>query len=254
MPASLVIAKNTLDEARHNKVLYIALAFFLLLIVFSRFMGEVSIHQQVKVLKDIGLAAISLFAIFIAIFMSVTSLYRDLNLRTIYSIISKPVSRSEIVIGKLIGLCLAIFIVVLGMSAFLYVILFFSERAIDLQLVPALVLICVEAFVIAAVGLVFSSFTTPFLSGIFTMGVFLIGRVSSQLAEFGRRSENEIFKFVTTQLRAVYDLEAFNLRTEAAYHLPIYREDFVYPLFYAAFMLGILVFIAIVLFQKRDFK
>lgn len=254
MHPAIVIAKNTIDEARHNKILYIALLFFLFLILFSRMMGEVSINQQVKVLKDVGLATISIFSVFVAIITSVTSLHRDLNQKTIYAILPKPISRTDIIVGKFIGLCLTVLIVIVGMSSFLYLILFVSEQTIDFQLIPAIFLTYIETCIVVAIGLLFSSFSTPFLSGLFTMGLFLVGRISFELAQFGERSKNPLFKFFAEKVRAVYDLEAFNLRTEAAYHLPIYREDLLYPFFYAVFLVGVLVFASIILFRKRDFK
>src|SRR4051794_9193476 len=94
------IASLTFSEARHNKVLHIALGFAGLLILFSLFMGEVSLSQNEKVVKDVGLASISIFGTFVAIFLGVNTLYKELEQRTIYSIVSKPVSRHEILVGK----------------------------------------------------------------------------------------------------------------------------------------------------------
>jgi ABC-type transport system involved in multi-copper enzyme maturation permease subunit len=249
-----MIAQNSFMEARYNKVLHIALGFAAILIVFSLFLGQVSLHQNIKVVKDVGMATISLFGIFVAIFLGVNSLYRELEHRTIYAIVSKPIRRFEILLGKYLGMLMVLTTSVVAMTLFLYVVTVFIEHRIDWNLLPALALILIELFIVAALGIFFSSFSTPFLSGFFTMGLFLVGRVSSELGAFGERSDDFFFRLLSIGVQKVFDLQAFNLRAEVVHGIPIYREDFWLPIFYAFFLIVIVLFVSFQIFKKRDFK
>lgn len=249
-----IIALNVYREARHNRVLHIGLGFALVLIAFSLFMGEVSLYQNEKVVKDVGLMCISLLGVFVAVYMGVNSLYKDLELRTIYSIVSKPISRWEILVGKYLGMALVLASVVVMMSLYLYLVTAFIESKIDFALIPAIALIYVELLIVAAFAVLFSSFSTPFLSGFFAFGIFLVGRVSGELAHFGERSKNIVFRFFANTIQSVFDLQSFNLRTQAVHKLPLYREDFWLPVGYAVFLIGIILFFSILFFRRRDFK
>jgi len=249
-----IIAWNTLAEARHNKVLHIAGAFAAVMIAFSFFMGEVSLYQNVKVVKDIGMATISLLGVFVAIYLGVNILYKELELRTIYTIVSKPINRYEILMGKYFGMALVLSVVVGLMTFFLYAVTLILEFKIDFYILPAIVLILVELWIVAALAILFSSFSSPFLSGFFTFGIFLVGRVAFELGQFGERSQSEAFKFFATTIQKAYDLEAFNLRTEVVHRIPIYAEDIWLPLLYALFLIFVCLSVSIFVFQKRDFK
>jgi ABC-type transport system involved in multi-copper enzyme maturation permease subunit len=249
-----IIATNTYLEARHNKVLHIAAAFAAVLILFSLFMGEVSLFQNEKVVKDIGLASISSLGVFVAVFLGVNTLFKELQGRTIYSIVSKPIDRYEILLGKFLGMALVLASIVIMMTIYLYLVTSFIESKVDFELLPAVGLIYAELLIVAALAIFFSSFSTPFLSGFFTVGFFLVGRVSHDLGQFGNRSKNEVFKVFATWIQKVFDLDSFNLRTQVVHKLPIYREDFWLPVGYGAAMICVLLTISIIIFARRDFK
>lgn len=250
----LIIAQNLYREARHNKVLHIAVGFAAIIIIFSLFLGEVSLYQNEKVVKDIGLASISLLGVFVAIFLGVNSLFKELDRRTIYAIISKPLSRSQFLVGKFLGMALVLAVVVMAMTAFLYVVTGLLESGIDLGLLPAIGLIYVELLIVAAIAILFSSFSTPFLSAFFTAGFFIVGRVAQDLGQFGERSQNPAFKFFAKSVQKVFDLASFNLRDTVVHKLPVYAEDFWFPVLYGLIAVGLLLTISISLFQRRDFK
>jgi len=252
--AVFILAKNVFDDARHSRVLYIAFGFAVTLILFSYFLGQVSLNQDIKVVKDLGLATISLLGVFVAIYLSVNTLFQEVKHRTIYTIISKPLRRHEVVIGKFLGMALVLLVVVALMSFVLYLVIGIQEFSFDYRLFPALFLIYIEMLIVASFGLVFSSFSSPFLSGFFTFGIFLIGRVSFELGQFGARSKNELFKFFATGIQKTFDLAGFNLRSEVVHGLPIYREDILFPVAYAAALILVCMLISAMAFERRDFK
>ncbi|MBN8554229.1 MAG: ABC transporter permease subunit [Deltaproteobacteria bacterium] len=249
-----IIAANTYSEARHNKVLHIAGGFAAALILFSLFMGEVSLYQNEKVVKDVGLACISIFGVFVAIYLGVNTLFKELERRTIYSVVSKPVDRHEVLLGKYLGMIMVLISVVFMMTVYLYLVTAFIESKVDWALLPAIGLIIVELAVVAAMAVFFASFSTPFLSGFFCLGLFLIGRITHDLGAFGERSKNPLFKIFATWIQKIYDLEAFDLRTHVVHKLPVYAEDFWLPAAYGLFLIGILLTLSILTFRRRDFK
>ncbi len=252
--AMFSIAKSTYLEARHNRVLHLASLFAIILILFSLFLGEVSLFQNEKIVKDIGLASISLLGIFVAIFLGVNSLYKELERRTIYSIISKPITRTEIIFGKFLGMLTVIGSIVLMMTIFLYLVTAFLESSVDISLMPAIGLIFFELVIVAAISVFYSSFSSPFLSAFFATGTIIVGRVARDLGDFGERSKNPVFKFFATSVQKVFDLEAFNLRTVAVHKLPIYYSDFWLPVAYSLIAATLLLVISNWIFSRRDFK
>jgi ABC-type transport system involved in multi-copper enzyme maturation permease subunit len=254
MQRYFIIAANTYREARHNKVLHIAGGFAAALILFSLFMGEVSLYQNEKIVKDVGLACISLFGVFVAVYLGVNTLYKELERRTLYSVVSKPIDRHEILLGKYFGMVMVLTSVVFMMTIYLYLVTAFIESKVDWTLLPAIGLIIVELGVVAAIAIFFASFSTPFLSGFFTFGLFLIGRVTHDLGAFGERSKNPLFKFLATSIQKVYDLEAFDLRTHVVHKLNVYAEDFWLPVIYGFFLITLLLTFSILAFRRRDFK
>jgi len=214
----------------------------------------VSLYQNEKVVKDIGMATISILGVFVAIFLGVNTLYKDLDRRTIYTIVAKPINRFEILLGKYFGMASVLVFIVSLMTVYLYIMTLILEGRIDWSLLPAMALLLCELFIVAAIAILFSSFSTPFLSGFFTAGLFLVGRVSQELGQFGERSKNDIFKWFATSIQKVYDLEIFDLRTRVVHKLPVYIEDFWIPVLYAFFLVSLLLLSSIFFFSRRDFK
>jgi ABC-type transport system involved in multi-copper enzyme maturation permease subunit len=201
-----------------------------------------------------GLAAISILGVFVAIYLGVNSLYQDMEKRTIYTVMAKPVTRSEILFGKYLGMVLVLTSVVVMMTTYLYLVTTFVESKVDWALLPAVFLILVELWIVAAVAVFFSSFASPFLSGFFTFGVFVTGRLSRELADFGERSKNLFFKFFATGVQKAFDLEAFDLRSAVVHKLPVYAEDVWLPFAYALILILLLLLLSNAFFMKRDFK
>jgi len=110
------IARNAFREAVRDRVLYNLVLFVLLLTGASIFIGELSGGQERKVIVDLGLSAMLLFGVFIAIFVGVGLVYKEIERRTIYAVFSKPVGRGEFLVGKYFGLCLTLLVNVLVMG------------------------------------------------------------------------------------------------------------------------------------------
>lgn len=170
------LALNTFREAIRNKVLHSLLAFALALILSSLALAELSLREEARLTRDLGLAGVDLLSVIIAIFVGGNLLYKELHLRTIHTILSKPVRRWEFILGKYLGMALTLAAEIVLMGLVLAGVLALAGAPPDLALLQALVLLGVQALVVTAMALLFSSFSTPFLSGILTMGLFVVGR------------------------------------------------------------------------------
>src|SRR5256712_13656850 len=178
------IARNAFREAVRDRVLYNLVVFALLLIDGAIFLGELSAGQEAKIIVDLGLSAILLFGVFIAIFVGVGLVYKEIERRTLYAILSKPIGRGEFVLGKYLGLCLTLLVNVAIMGVGLSLALVYVKRGWDplvVRIWPAVLLTYVELIILTGVAMLFSSFSSPALSALLTFFVFVIGHFSSDL-------------------------------------------------------------------------
>ena len=160
----IAIALNAFREAVRDRVLYNLVLFVLLLTAAAIFIGELSGGQERKVIVDLGLSAMLLFGAFIAIFVGVGLVYKEIEKRTIYAIFSKPVGRGEFLVGKYLGLCLTLLVNVLVMGLGVSLALIYVSRGWDPLVVviwPAVLLIYLELMILTAIALLFSSFSSP---------------------------------------------------------------------------------------------
>src|SRR5215204_3731331 len=178
------IARNAFREAVRDRVLYNLVLFVLILTGASIFIGELSGGQERKVIVDLGLSAMLLFGVFIAIFVGVGLVYKEIERRTIYAVFSKPVGRGEFLVGKYLGLCLTLLVNVGVMAVGVSLALLYVNGGWDpliLTIWPAVLLIYIELMLLTAVALLFSSFSSPALSALLTFMVFIIGHFSADL-------------------------------------------------------------------------
>src|SRR5256886_8718118 len=163
------IARNTFREAVRDRVLYNLVLFVLILTAAAIFVGELSGGQERKIIVDLGLSAMLLFGVFIAIFVGVGLVYKEIERRTIYAIFAKPVGRGEFLIGKYLGLCLTLAVNVSVMGAGVSLALLYVRGGwgpLVANVWPAVALVYVELLILVAVALLFSSFSSPAPSGL----------------------------------------------------------------------------------------
>lgn len=251
----LAIALNTFREAVRDRILYGILFFAIAFLLFILVLGELSLNHEERVLIDVGLAGISLFAVVIAVFLGVSLLFKEIEKKTLYTVLSKPVRRVEFMLGKFLGLVVTLGIQVLLMGVVLGALLVAKDVPLRAHLGWSLGLVFLEVTLVSSVALFFSSFSTPFVSGVLTLGVFVTGRLLDALRELSHRGSAE--------LRAVVDgivAVAPNFYLYAPGHHTLAEsapgmEPFMYvakivayTLVYSAILLGL----ASAIFARRD--
>lgn len=178
------IALNTFREAIRNRVMGVLLLFALGLIAFSTVLGALSLSEDIRIIKDIGLAGVDGFCAIISLFLGVNLLGKELDRKTVYSMLSKPIRRSEFLLGKYLGLLTTMAVLLAVMSMVLAVVIEIKGGSYDGLLLRAQVLIFFEVVLLVAISMLFSSFSTPYLSAMFSGALWVIGRNMGELTAF----------------------------------------------------------------------
>ena len=204
----IAIAHNTFREAIRDKILYGFLFFAICIILFSLVLGQLSLGQQLRTTIDVGLFGISLFSVLIAIFIGINLLNKEIQKRTIYPVLSKPVSRPAYLLGKFFGIALVLLVQICLMLAVFFPLVKLQGGNITFGLVTAVVLIYFEVLIVISMALFFTSFSSPFLSGIFCLGLFVAGRNASLISELSEQEQlaslAPIFDTISTVLPNLY--------------------------------------------------
>ncbi len=249
------IAENTMREAIRSKVLYTLLFFAVLLIGTGVLLATLTYVESERILQSVGLAAIRLFGAAIAIFIGIGLIHREVERRTIYTILSKPISRAEFLLGKYLGLVATVWLQVAIMGAAFAAVSLLAGAPLTVQHAIALGLAGVELAVIVALATLFSSFTTPMLAALFTTGLYAIGHLSRDLRDLGARSDAESVRTAALTLyRLLPDLETFNLTTQALHSQPVPGSQVIFALLYGAGYSALVLLLAVTVFDRRDFK
>lgn len=252
------IARNTFREAVRDRVLYNLVVFALLLIAGAIFIGELSAGQEAKIIVDLGLSAILLFGVFIAIFVGVGLVYKEIERRTLYAILAKPIGRGEFLLGKYLGLCLTLLVNVVVMGVGLSLALMFVKRGwnpLVLRIWPAILLIYVELMILTGVAMMFSAFSSPALSALLTFFVFAIGHFSADLKMLGQTMPSAPARWLFTGLYyLVPNLANYNAIAVAAHGLWPGWRALGFAIAYGAAYVVVLIAATMLIFSKRNLK
>jgi ABC-type transport system involved in multi-copper enzyme maturation permease subunit len=249
------IAANTVREAIRNKILYALVFFAVLLIGVGVVLSTLSYVEQERIIQDVGLSAIRLFSAVIAIFLGVGLIHKEVDRRTIYTIVTKSVARWEFLLGKYLGLVATVWMQVAVMSVAFLVVSWLTGAPLYPQHFYALLLTAGEVGLLVAIATFFSAYTTPMLASFFTGGFYVVGHLTRDLKQLGSQSDAESVKAVASWLyRLLPDLESFNLTVEALHGLPVTPAEVGWPLAYGALYVVLVLIAGSVVFHAKDFR
>lgn len=252
------IAIYTFKEAARERVLYNLVVFALLMIGGAILVGHISVGIEQIVIVNLGLSSISVFGLLMAIFIGIGLVYKEIERRTIYTILSKPVRRWEFILGKYAGLCLTILINTTIMTAGFYAALFYQKRhlsAEDLRPLGAVYFILLELALVVGLAIFFSSISTPILSALFTFCVYLIGHFLGEIRFLGERSENVfVQKFTLGIYYLLPNFTDFDVIARVAHGHGVAWSSIMTNSLYALLYVAILLSAAVLIFEEREFK
>ena len=251
----LVFAQNTFREAVRDKLLYNLLLFGGLMILSSIVLAKLHVGYDERIYRDVGLAAIALFGALIAIFVGVSLVHREISLQTVYAMLAKPVHRHEFLIGKYLGLVGLLGVEIAIMFGFFLGVLALKGSPVTAGLFWATLLIFCELALVTAIAIFFSSFTTPYLAGMFTVGLWITGHLLADVRAFGLQDGSEAFRPITEFLYwALPNLDRLDIKAEAASGDVIDAGRVGLATLYAALYSMALLCGATALFRRRDFR
>jgi ABC-type transport system involved in multi-copper enzyme maturation permease subunit len=249
------IAFNTVRELVRSKLLYTLLLFAGLLIAGSIAIAQLTMGGWERIITDVSLAAIEMVGLLVAVLIGVSVVAGEVEKRTIYPTLAKPVSRGAFLFGRYAGLSAILALMTGIMLALLWLTLSLSGYALSGTALFAASLILIELLLMASAALFFSSFTTPILASAFSLSLFLIGHLLSDLRAFAERSKNPAVRaFVEGAARVLPDLELLNLKGHAANALPVGGHFVAASAAYGLAYAGLLLVLSIAVFRRRDLK
>jgi ABC-type transport system involved in multi-copper enzyme maturation permease subunit len=249
------VALNTYRETVRDKVLYNLVLFALLMISSSYVLGKISVYHEAKITKDLGLASISIFGMVIAIFIGISLVSKEIDKRTLYGVLPKPMSRVQFLLGKYFGLLMTLLVNVAIMTAGFILLLFIMDQPFEPALLKAIYLIYMKLAVLVGVAILFSTFTSSILAILFTGFIYVAGYFSAGLKNFENVVDSTFLPQVT---RALYYLlpnfKNFDVKAAAVAGDPIAFSQLGWATLYALFYITLLLVVAALIFQRRDLK
>lgn len=252
------IALNTFREAVRDRVLYNLIVFALLLIGTAILFGEISIGVQKLVLINLGLTAITFFGLAIAIFIGIGLVYKEMDKRTLYALLAKPVRRYEFILGKFAGLGLTLLVNTLLMGVGFFLALYYVKgglEAADTELLWAIYFVFFQLLLATALALFFSCFSSPVLSAAFTFALFIIGNFAADMKELSELLKTPWLENIT--IAAYYcapNFSNFNVATSVAHGHPVPWTLVWTNTAYGIVYIGLVLLLSILVFQNRNLK
>lgn len=253
-----IVAINTFREAVRDRVLYNLIFFALMMMAAAVLVGGVSIGIERDVMVNLGLTAISLFGIVMAIFIGVGLVHKEIEKRTLYSVLAKPIQRWQFLAGKFVGLLLTLVVntvlMAIGLSAALFYVTRKFERG-DGTIVVAIYFILLELALITALALFFSCFSSPILSTLYTLGIYVAGMFSPDIRDIGVVTSSPAVKAVAKFIYYVLpNFHNFNTIAAAAHSETIPLALIWQNTAYAGLYVMVILIGASAMFSGRDLK
>ena len=251
------IATNTFREAVRDRVLYNLIAFALLMTGAAVLVGQISIDIEKLVVVNLGLTAVSLFGIVIAIFIGIGLVSKEIDRRTLYTVLSRPVQRWEFIAGKFFGLAGTLVVNTACMAIGVFVALAYVARHFegsDAPILVALYFIVLQFVIITALALFFSSFSSPLLSAVFAFSLFVIGSFAEDLRGFAKMTHGIAQWLATGAAYLVPNFSALNVISQVAHGQPVASQLIVYNTAYALVYATAVLSGAVLIFERRNLK
>lgn len=249
----LVIAQNTFRETLRDKILNVIVVFAFLLIAGSILLGQLSVGQDLKIIKDLGLAVISLLGVAIAVFVGTSLVYKEIDKRTVFVVLTKPVPRHEFLLGKSLGLVMTLSVLWAAMSVAYLGLVAWQVHAVAWQLLVALAFIWLEWVVLTALSLFFSTFASPVLSMIYVLALYFVGHNSHTWKFLAQKAAPLTRLLLDGMYYLLPNLKTLDFKEQAVYALAIPHTQMLCGVVYGLAYTAVLLALATVVFSRREF-
>jgi ABC-type transport system involved in multi-copper enzyme maturation permease subunit len=250
----VAVAANTFRETVRERVLYNLVLFAILMTLAGLLVGQLSIRQDEKIIKDIGLASMELFGTLIALFIGVGLVSKEIERRSLYPLLAKPLGRGEFFFGKFLGLAFTLFVNIAFMTAGLFVTLIATGRSAHPRLLEAVYPIYLGTLVVVALALLFSSVTSSALASVFTVGMVVAGRYSDVIRNMREVAPGAPVWITQLLYYVLPNFRNFDFKDRVAYGDPVAAAALGWVSLYAFAYATIVLGIGFLAFRSRDFQ
>ena len=249
----LAIAVNTYREAIRDKILYVLLFFSGVTILCSKALGYISVGQDMKIITDISLASISLFGALIAIFVGTNLVYKEIDKRTIYTILSRPIYRYEFILGKYLGLAMLIATVTTIMAVFAAVYFMILGGTIEIMFAEAVLLIYWKLLLVTAFSVLLSSLTSPILGAIIVLTGYIMGHATGILVDLPPHFDGTLTEdLMNAAYHVLPNLSRFDIWQEYANGIAVPHAYVAWTMLYGSLYTLLMLFLASMSFEDKD--
>ncbi|HEV7523138.1 MAG TPA: ABC transporter permease subunit [Candidatus Angelobacter sp.] len=250
------ITLNTFREAVRDRVLYNLILFVLLLVASAPLFGQISIGMERLILVNVGLSSMSLFGVIIAIFIGIGLVSKEIEKKTLYTILSRPVRRWEFILGKYLGLIMTLVVNTALMTVGFYVALMFTNglHKTDALLLVAIYFTVLQFLIVTALTLLFSTFSSPIFSAIFAFALFVIGTFAEDLKNFAAISKGAAKMLATGAAYLMPNFASLNVIAQTAHDQGVGGRLIVFNTLYALLYSASAVAAAVLIFERRNLK
>ena len=253
----LAITSNTFREAVRDRVLYNLILFALLMIGASLLLGEITIGVERQLLTNLGLTAISLFGVLIAIFIGIGLVSKEIDKRTLYTVLTRPVQRWEFIAGKYLGLVVTLVVNTAFMTLGFYIALLYLARGFqkaDAYILVAIYFILLQFLMVTAIALLLSSFSTPIESAVLSFAIFVVGCFNEDLRQFAAAARGVGHYVGVAASYVIPNFSGLNVVNTVAHGNAVSGELILLNSAYALTYAAAVVFAAALIFQNRNMK
>lgn len=250
-----VVAKNTFKEMIRDRVLYFVLVFSLLFMGLCFALGQLSYKEIFRLSVSLGLGGIHICFVGLTIFLGSSVFYKEIEKKTIYTLLVRPISRGQYLFGKYLGLVWVLLVMLLGFIACFTLIELLIGVPIYLTTYPAFLGLFLESCLLLAATFLFASLTKPFLAITCSLAFFMIGHWVSNLPALIKKTSSDSFRLFSDLIVRIFpDLEVFNWREFAIAQAPVHGSDIQYALIHSCLWSILLFLVALAIFRRRDFE
>ncbi len=255
MSRLLAVAANTFRETVRERVLYNLVFFAVVMTLSGLLLRQLSIRQDEKIIKDIGLAAMDLFGTLIAVFIGVGLVSKEIERRSLYPLLAKPLSRDELFLGKFAGLAFTLFVNLAVMTAGLYLTLVLTGSAAPARLLTAVYTLFLSLLLVVAIAMLFSTVSSSAaLASVFTVGVVVAGRFTDVVRNMREVAPGVPPWLVDALYAVVPNFRNFDFKDKVAYGDPVSADVLAWVTAYGLAYVGVVLVLGLASFRSRDFQ
>lgn len=249
------IATNVYRETIRDRILYLIGLYAIALVLASQLLPHIAASTEKKILFDLVLAAIAVFSLIVSVFVGTGLINKEIEKRTVFVLIAKPVGRSEFIIGKHLGLSAVLAILIVAMTVIGAGVLMLAQVPFSIpNLMISSSFLFLQMSLIVAIALLFGVFTSSLLATLFTVAIYLMGQISQDILRFGKLTKNPQIESIMQGLYLVLpDLSRLDFKNQAVYNLIPSPEVLVGNALYAVLYTVFVLAIASLIFSNREF-